>query len=160
MKKYNADIKSLNFLRVFIFILTICIILLLKYLSYYFVSRYQTCFYFIEIAARILSILLLTAYVVFVLIILPLWYRSVSYTLTPDEIILRSGIVFKNTTYIKMSSVQYITTVMMPFSRQTSFNFLLINAYGGIRSCVFLSVSDMEEISKKIQFYLSSRGGI
>ena len=94
------------------------------------------------------------------MIILPLWYRSVSYTLSADEIIIRSGVFFNNTTYVKMSSVQYITTISMPLSRYTSFNFLLINAYGGGLIMMFLSHSDMEEIYKKIQQYLSSRGGL
>ena len=59
-----------------------------------------------------------------------------------------------------MSAVQYTTAVCMPLSKYTSFNFLFINAYGGRLVCTFLSSSDMEEIAKKIQQSLVSRGGL
>ncbi len=165
MKKYYMDRRSLNFLRVFTFLIIICIIIGLKYLLYYLEGRYPEYFEPVkitvpEIIVWIFVILLVTAYVVFLMIILPLWYRSVSYTVSADEIVLRSGVFFKNTTYLKMSSVQYTATVSMPLSTYTSFNFLLINAYGGRLAMMFLSRSDMEEIHKKIQSYLRSRGGL
>ena len=165
MKKYYADRKSLKFLRVFTFLLIICIITALKYLLYFLEARYPDYFAIPkftvpEIIIWILIGLLVTAYVIFLMIILPLWYRSVSYTLSADEIIIRSGVYFSNTVYVKMSSVQYTTTVSMPLSKYTSFNFLLINAYGGRLVMMFLSHSDMEEIHKKIRTYLSSRGGL
>ncbi len=165
MKKYYADKKSLKFLRVVTFFIIVCIIIALKYLLYFLEARYPDYFAIAkftvpEIIIWIFIGLLVTAYVVFLMIILPLWYRSVSYTLSSDEIVLRSGVFFHNTIYVKMSAVQYITTVSMPFSKHTSFNFLLINAYGGRLVMMFLSHSDMEEIYKKIQSYLSSRGGL
>jgi len=165
MKKYYADRKSLKFLRVFTFLLIICIIIALKYLLYFLEAKFPDYFAIAkvtvpEIIVWIFAALLVTAYVVFLLIILPLWYRSVSYTLSSDEIIIRSGVFMNTSTYVKMSAVQYITTVSMPFSRYTSFNFLLINAYGGQLAMMFLSRSDMEDIYKKIQSYLSSRGGL
>ncbi len=165
MKKYYADRKSLNFLRVFTFLLIICIIIALKYLLYFLEARYPDYFALAkitvpEIIIWIFIALLVTAYVIFLMIILPLWYRSVSYTVSADEIVLRSGIFINGTTYVKMSSVQYMTTISTPFSRYTSFNFLLINAYGGRLVMMFLSHSDMEEIYKKVQSYLSSRGGL
>ncbi len=165
MKKYYADRKSLKFLRVFTFLLIICIIIALKYLLYFLEAKYPDYFALAkvtvpEIIVWIFAALLVTAYVVFLLIILPLWYRSVSYTLSSDEIIIRSGVFMNTATYVKMSAVQYITTVSLPFSRYTSFNFLLINAYGGQLAMMFLSRSDMEDIYKKVQSYLSSRGGL
>ena len=165
MKKYYADRKSLKFLRVFTFLLIICIIIALKYLLYFLEARYPDYFALAKITIPEIIIwifigLLVTAYVVFLMIILPLWYRSVSYTLSSDEIVMRSGVFFSNTVYVKMSSIQYTTTVSMPLSKYTSFNFLLINAYGGRLVMMFLSHSDMEEIHKKIRTYLSSRGGL
>ena len=165
MKKYYADKRSLKFLRVMTFLLIICIIIGLKYLLYYLESHFPQYFDIPritvpEIIIWAFIILLVTAYVIFLLIILPLWYRSVSYTLSDDEITIRSGIFFKNITFIKMSSVQYTTAISMPFSKYTSFNFLLISAYGGRLVCFFLSSSDIEEISRKIRQYLGSRGGL
>ena len=165
MKKYYADKRSLKFLRVTTFILIICIIIALKYLLYYLESHFPAYFDIPkitvpEIIVWAFIILLVTAYVIFLLIILPLWYRSVSYTLSDDEMIIRSGIFFKNISFVKMSSIQYTTSISMPLSKYTSFNFLMINAYGGRLVCFFLSSSDMEEISKKIRQYLCSRGGL
>lgn len=165
MKKYYADRKSLKFLRVFTFLLIICIITALKYLLNFLEAKYPDYFAIAkmtvpEIIIWIFIGLLVTAYVIFLMIILPLWYRSVSYTLSSDEIVIRSGVFFSNTVYVKMSSIQYTTTVSMPLSKYTSFNFLLINAYGGRLVMMFLSHSDMEEIHKKIRTYLSSRGGL
>ena len=165
MKKYYADRKSLKFLRAATLLLIVCIIIGLKYLLYYLQEHFPAYFSLPkitvpEIIIWAVIILLVTAYVIFLMIILPLWYRSVSYSVSADEIILHSGIFFKNTSYIKMSAVQYTTSISMPLSSYTSFNFLLINAYGGRLVCCFLSVSDMEEISKKIQHALSSRGGL
>ena len=165
MKKYYADRKSLKFLRVFTFLLIICIIAALKYLLNFLEARYPDYFALAKITVPEIIIwifigLLVTAYVVFLMIILPLWYRSVSYTLSSDEIVTHSGVFFTNTIYVKMSSIQYTTTVSMPLSKYTSFNFLLINAYGGRLVMMFLSHSDMEDIHKKIRTYLSSRGGL
>lgn len=165
MKKYYADRKSLKFLRVFTFLLIICIIIALKYLLYFLEAKYPDYFAMPkftvpEIIVWIFIGLLVTAYVIFLMIILPLWYRSVSYTLSADEIVIRSGVFFSNTVCVKMSSIQYTTTVSMPLSKYTSFNFLMINAYGGRLVMMFLSHSDMEEIHRKIRTYLSSRGGL
>lgn len=165
MKKYYADKKSLKFLRVVTFIIIAAIIIGLKYLLDYLQERFPAYFSIPkitipEIIIWAIVILLLTAYVIFLLIILPLWYKSVSYGVSSDEIIIRSGIFVKNTCYIKMSSVQYTTAVSMPFSKYTSFNFLIISAYGGRLVCSFLSLSDMAEISRKIQQALSDRGGL
>lgn len=165
MKKYYADRKSLKFLRVFTFLLIICIITALKYLLNFLEAKYPDYFAIAkmtvpEIIIWIFIGLLVTAYVIFLMIILPLWYRSVSYTVSAEEIVIRSGIFIKNTSCIKMSAVQYTTSVCMPLSKYTSFNFLFINAYGGRLVCTFLSSSDMEEIAKKIQQSLVSRGGL
>jgi len=165
MKKYYADKKSLNFLRVITFIIIICITTALKYLLYYLEQRYPD--YYLpsrftvpEIIVWIIIAVLITAYVVFLFIILPMWYRSVCYIVSADEIFIRSGVLFKNTTYVKISAVQYTATVKCPLSKYTSFNFLLINAYGGRLAMMFLSTSDLEKISKNIQTYLRDRGGL
>ena len=165
MKKYYADKRSLKFLRVTTFLLISGIIIGLKYLLDYLEERFPDYFSLPkitvpEIIIWAVVILLLTAYVLFLLIILPLWYRSVSYSVSADEIIIKTGLFIKNTCYVKMSSVQYTTAISMPLSEYTSFNFLMISAYGGRLVCFFLSSSDMAEINKKIQQALNSRGGL
>lgn len=165
MKKYYADKKSLKFLRAATLLIIACIIIVLKYLLYYLEEHFPDYFSLPqitvpEIIVWAVIILLVTAYVFFLMIILPLWYRSVSYTVSSEEIVIRTGIFVKNTSCIKMSAVQYTTAVCMPLSKYTSFNFLFINAYGGRLVCPFLSAADMEEISKKIRHSIASRGGL
>lgn len=165
MKKYYADRKSLKFLRAATFLLIACIIIVLKYLLIYLEGRFPDYFALPkisvpEIIAWALVILLVTAYVIFLMIILPLWYRSVSYMVSSEEIIIRSGVFVRNTVCIKTSAVQYTTAVSLPLAKYTGFNFLFINAYGGRLLCYFLSSADMEEIDKKIRQAIVSRGGI
>ncbi len=165
MKKYYADKRSLKFLRAATLLIIACIIIALKYLLYYLEEHFPDYFSIPQITVPeiiiwAVIILLVTAYVIFLMIILPLWYRSVSYTVSAEEIVIRSGIFIKNTSCIKMSAVQYTTAVCMPLSKYTSFNFLFINAYGGRLVCTFLSSSDMEEIAKIIRQSLVSRGGL
>lgn len=165
MKKYYADRKSLKFLRAATFLLIACIILVLKYLLVYLEGRFPDYFALPritvpEIIVWAFALLLVTAYVIFLLIILPLWYRSAVYMVSSEEIVIRSGVFVRNTVCIKMSSVQYTTAVSLPLAKYTSFNFLFINAYGGRLMCYFLSSADMEEIDKKIRQAIVSRGGI
>lgn len=165
MKKYYADKKSLKFLRALTLLIIAIIIIALKYLLYYLEDHFPDYFSIPqitipEIIVWAVIILLVTAYVIFLMIILPLWYRSVSYTVSSEEIVICSGILTKNTSCIKMSAIQYTTSVSMPLSKYTSFNFLFINAYGGRLVCPFLSSLDMEEIAKKIRQSLVSRGGL
>lgn len=156
MKKYYADKKSLKFLRVTTFLLISGIIIALKYLLDYLEERFPDYFSLPRITVPEIIIwavvaALVIAYVLFLLIILPLWYRTVSYTVSSDEIVIKSGLFVKNTVYVKMSSIQYTTSISMPLSEYTSFNFLLISAYGGRLICFFLSASDLAEINRKIQ---------
>lgn len=165
MKKYYADRKSLKFLRAATFLIIACIIIALKYLLIYLERRFPEYFDLPqitvpEIIVWAFALLLVIAYVVFLMIILPLWYRSVSYIVSSEEIIIRSGIFVRNTVCIKTSAVQYTTAVSLPLAKYTGFNFLFINAYGGRLLCYFLSSSDIEEIDKKIRQAIISRGGI
>ena len=165
MNKYYVDKKSLNFLRVVAFVIIICIIIAIKYLMYYIERRYPE--YYLttkptvpEIIVWVIIAALITAYVVFLFIILPMWYNSVCYMVSSEEIVIRSGVIFNNTTYVKTDSVQYTATVKCPLSKHTSFNFLLINAYGGKLIMMFLSSFELEEINKKIQSGMKGGGEI
>lgn len=162
MKKYYADKNSLNFLRVAVFLLLIGIIFGLKYLLSYLQNRYPD--YFIinttnipEIVIWSIMAALAIAYVLFILIILPLWYNSLCYIISSDEIVLRSGVFNKSRQYMKMSAVQYTTVLSMPFSKYTSFNFLVISAHGGRLVFMFLSSRDADEMASRIQKSVKSK---
>jgi membrane protein YdbS with pleckstrin-like domain len=165
MKKYYTDKKSLIFLRVVTLIIIICIICGLKFLMYYFQQKYPNYFITIditipEIVVWSLIAVFVTAYVLFILIILPLWYTTVSYALTDEEIIAKYGLFAKVRQYMKLSAVQYITRLSFPFSKYTSFNFIFVNALGGRLVLMFLSDKDANEITSQIDKYLKSRAGL
>ncbi len=165
MKKYYADKKSLNFLRVTVFIILIGLILGLKYLLYYIENKFPQLVLKPEISVPAIVIwslmaALAIAYVVIIIIILPMWYNSLCYMVSNEEIIINAGIFMKNKQYMKISSVQYTTVLSMPLSKFTSFNFLVISAHGGRLMCMFLSQKDADEMAAKIQSALKSRGGL
>ena len=165
MKKYYTDKRSLSFLRVFTLILVICIVIILKYSLYYFISKYPKYFEPIqitlpEIAVWSLIALFVIAYVLFIMIILPLWYSSASYAVSSDEIVVRYGVFSKIRQYMRLSAVQYITHVSFPFSRITGFNFIVINALGGKIVLMFLSDRDATEISAKIDKAVRNWGAV
>ncbi len=152
MKKYYADTKSLNILRVITFILLIVITIGLKYLLYRLQLMYPDYFNVekntvTEIIIWVLIGLVIAVYVLFILIFLPLWYNSVKYYVSDTDLISVSGVFFKNTQYMKLSAIQYVTTISAPLSKYTSFNFLVMSAHGGRMMFMFLSQLDLNEIS-------------
>ncbi len=156
MKKYKLDNQAIKLLNVILFILTICIMFFVKYVQYTKIGEIR----YIPIIANAVILALCITYAIIAFIILPLWFRSVCYTVTQDEIIIKSGVLLRRTVYVKISAVQYLTAVKGPLSGHINLNFLLINAYGGRLYLMFLSSKDMEEIYKRINSYLKDRGGL
>lgn len=155
MKKYYADRKSLNLLRVLTFVLLIVIVIGLKYLLYrlelafpdYFGRKENTV---PEIVIWSLMGLVAAIYILYILIFLPLWYNSVKYFVTDTDIISISGVFFKSTHYMKLTAVQYATLVSAPLAKYSGFNFIIFSAHGGIMTFMFLSHEDAEEIMRVV----------
>lgn len=151
MKKYYADRRSLNILRVITFILLIVIAIGLKYLLYrlelmfpdYFKADKNT---IPEIVIWAVMALAAAAYILYILIFLPLWYNSVKYCVTDTDLISVSGVFFKSTHYMKISAVQYATLISAPLAKHSGFNFIVFSAHGGRMTFIFLSQKDAEEI--------------
>ncbi len=152
MKKYGADRKSLNFLRVIIFILLVIIAIAMKYLLYrlelaypdYFASEQNTV---PEIVIWSLVALAAAIYILYIVMFLPVWYNSVKYFIGNGEIISSSGVFFKSTSYMRLDAVQYVTLISAPLSKYTGFSFIILSAHGGRMALLFLSAEDAEEIS-------------
>jgi membrane protein YdbS with pleckstrin-like domain len=155
-KKYYADKKSLNFLRVSLFFIAAAVIAALKLLMIRLENMFPEYFLRAESAAPetafwIIMAMLATAYVIFILIILPIWYKAACYTLTQDEIIIKTGAISSVYKHMKLSAVQYTTIYAPPFSKRTGLIFLTVNANGGSLILYFLSRKDADEIVSKIQ---------
>ncbi|MGN0552991.1 MAG: PH domain-containing protein [Oscillospiraceae bacterium] len=156
MKKYYADRNSLNILRVLTLILLIVIGIALKYALYILEKQYPDYFAIegntvAELIIWSLMILFAAIYIVYILIILPLWYNNARYYVTDKDIIARTGVLVKNVQYMKLSAVQYTTKISAPLGRRSGFNFIIFNGYGGRLIFTFLSQKDSEEIVKIVR---------
>lgn len=155
MKKYYADKRSLNILRVILFVILIVINIALKYLLYILEMRYPE--YFAQAKSTVpeiiiwgIMIAIVVIYVLYILIYLPILYNSINYFIGKNDISSVSGVFFKTKRYMKMTSIQYVTKITTPLSKYTGLNFLVISAHGGRMVFTFLSKSDVEEISSYI----------
>ncbi len=165
MKKYFADKHCIIYLRVLSFILILCLIGILNYGLDYIKEKFPQYFLSAEISVPeivvwAVIIVFIIAYVLFLVIILPLWLATLSYIIYTDEIEVRYGLWSKNRKYMKLSAIQYTTKVSFPLSKFTCLNFVFLHALGGRLSLMFLNDRDAEKIVKKIDNYILSRGGL
>lgn len=156
MKKYYADRNSLNILRVLSMILLIVIGIALKYALYILEKRYPDYFAIegntvAELIIWSIMIIFAVIYIVYILIILPLWYNNARYYVTDKDIIARTGVIVKNVQYMKLSAIQYTTRISAPLGRSVGFNFIVFNGYGGRLVFTFLSQKDLDEITKTVR---------
>lgn len=155
MKKYYADRKSLNILRVLAFLLLIVIGIALKYVLYITEKKFPEYFSSgvnaVEIVVWCIAGAFALVYILYILIILPLWYNNARYYVTDKDIIARTGVLVKNKQYMKLSAIQYTTRISAPLGRKSGFNFIIFNGYGGRLIFTFLSKNDADDITRLIQ---------
>jgi len=156
LKQYYSDKRTLNILNVINILLFICIIIGLIYKMYSIKELFRVT----ELIVEIVVFTLITAYAILAFVMLPIWYRSLCYCVSSEEIIIYSGVIVKRTTYIKTDLIQYTTVVKSPACFGANFNFLLMNVCGKRLVMKFLSLQDMEEINKIIQSKLESKGSL
>lgn len=139
MKKYRPSASGLIFIRLILLLSCVAVIILSrKYLAFFPILMYAVMgvFCFAALFA--------------VMILFPIIFAKSYYTVSSDEIQKLSGMFFVRRQYMKTSSVQYITTVITPFSSLTGLNFIVINALGGQLILWFLSKKDALEISASL----------
>ncbi len=134
MKKYKPDRKGLVTLRILILAVTAGLILAV---NYFVPVRKVSLIADISLAAISLGLMF---------IYLPMYFSSVSYLVTSNEIIRSSGVLVKFHQSIKLPLVQHSMVITTPFSKFTGMNFLLFFALGGQINLMFLSYEDMMEI--------------
>lgn len=144
MKKYRPDRRGLATLRIVILAVTAGMILAVNYIV---PLRKVSLIADISLAAVSLGLMF---------IYLPLYFSSVSYLVTSDEIIRSSGVLVKFHQSIKLPLVQHSMVITTPFSKFTGMNFLLFFALGGQINLMFLSYEDMMEI---LRLFSESGGG-
>ncbi len=136
MKKYYPFRETLDLLLVISFVGSI----LLSSLARIFLSPFP--------------IIMWTAFALFwvgffliPLIVLPFYFSRSFFEISPEEITKQTGVIFQSRQIMKMSSIQYLTRIKTPFSKFTGFNFLGIHALGGHLTLMYLSLSDIDEIT-------------
>lgn len=137
MKEYKSDKNCLNILRLAVIIATFLLIVLCAY----FLS-------FIPKLMILLNILFFAAGFFLVVIYLPVYFRNLRYyVIDNDKIVKESGFFFKKKQIISIDRIQYTTSVSTPFNKFTGLNFLVLYAYGGLMTIMFLNKNDFEELS-------------
>lgn len=136
-RKYYADKTCKTILRVVALLVTITIICLVRaYLAGYPVLMWG------------LIILFGSVYILGGAIWLPLFLRSLVYHVSPTEVIVCSGVIYRNRMIMKMSAVRHVSVVKTPFSKATGMNFVILSATGGSVIMPFLSIGDMTRITE------------
>ena len=140
MKHYYADKTCLNILK--ILILSVTFILLA--VTVYFL-------YFIPIVMILLCIIFLAAGFFTAIIYLPIYFKNLNYYVSNDRIIKESGFYFKKKQIIRIDKIQFTTSVSTPFSKLTGLNFIVLYAYGGMMTVMFLSDHDFAEFNYNLK---------
>lgn len=136
MKQYYASRRAQHILQVSVPVLAL---LLIGFMWYFLPFLYRWLLW-------ALSILLGGAAAVVSVVILPLWFDSVSYVVSDTHIIKRSGFVFMREQIMRTDALQYWGAISSPAPEKTGLGFLPLHAYGGSMVLVFLNGRDMEEI--------------
>lgn len=146
MKRYRPSRYALNFIRFAAALVSAAAtVASLRFLSSYKIIMY------------ILIGLFWSVSFLFGFILLPIYFSRTSYSVSSAAVSKYGGMLFTQRQFMKGSSIQYITTIITPFSRITSFNFIIINALGGKIFLGFLSKSDAMEITSTLNRAIEKR---
>ena len=140
MKHYYADKTCLNILK--ILILSVTFILLA--VTVYFLS-------FIPIIMIPLCIIFFGTGFFTAMIYLPVYFRNLNYYVSEDKIIKESGFYFRKKQIIRINKIQFTTAVSTPFSKLTGLNFIVLYAYGGMMTVMFLSDRVFAELNYNLK---------
>ncbi len=141
MKQYTADCHAQYILQVAVPIAALILILLL--------------WYFLPFLPHwllwVITVVLAAAAAVLSACFLPLWFGSVSYTISETHITKHCGIIFMQEQTMRTQALQYSTILHTPFSAKSGLNFIPLHAYGGTIYLAFLRKQDAEEIQRFLQ---------
>ncbi|MDD7295568.1 MAG: hypothetical protein PUG85_09185 [Oscillospiraceae bacterium] len=107
--------------------------------------RYVLAFIPTNIVNSICLLFLLISFLC-IFILLPLWFRNTSYTITEQDIISVTGIFIHREKRMRLRALQCSTIIQMPFCQYTGMIFLPLHAYGGTMLLLFLKKQDAAEL--------------
>lgn len=146
MNKYYLDNIQINILIVVAGIINICIITLLYYYMYY-IMPYDG---MVKQITEVIITGLIILYGAWVIFIRAGWRRSVCYTLTPDVLRIKSGVILSSVIYVRLAEISQIVKLKIPVFYSINLNFILINVAGKRVILELLSDRDMEAIYNKL----------
>ncbi len=141
MKQYVADRHAQYLIQAALPITTLLLLLLI----WYFLS------FFPRWLLWLLTLLLGGTTAITSIVLVPLWFGSISYTISATHITKRSGIFFVREQVMRTQALQYSTVLRSPASHKTGLNFIPLHAYGGTILLAFLNRKDAEEIQTFLQ---------
>lgn len=141
MKQYTADRHAQYTLQIAVPLAAAILILL----AWYFLP------FLPQWLLWTISIVLAAVAVVAAVCFLPLWFSTVSYTISDTHITKRCGIIFAQEQIMRTQALQYSTIIQAPFSEKNGMNFIPLHAYGGTIYLAFLRKQDAEEIQQFLQ---------
>lgn len=139
MKRYVPDKKALNSIRFIMLILAVAITVI----SYIFLNNYN-------IIMWIIICVCWGAAILYGVLFLPIYFRKTVYNISDSDLRKKTGMLFFSKQFMKMRSIQYISTIITPFSRLTGLNFIIVNAWGGRMIFCFLTRDETLEISSHL----------
>ncbi len=164
MQKYYSDKKGKKFVSLAGLLLTILIIVLLNILRMYIADKFPQ---YLPDMTRvrslpekvIMAVMMLFAviYLVFIILILPMWYKRFKYVIYDNRIVSYSGLFSRTYCIMRLDAIQHATLLSTPFSKYTSFNFIRLSALGGNIIMFFLSDSDCQKIMDTIDKFTAER---
>ena len=80
-------------------------------------------------------------------IVVPLFFSLSRYSVSRNELICKTGVFIYKKQFMKLSSVRSFTAIVTPLSGATGLNFLIVNSLGSRMVFLFLSRTDVKEIS-------------
>lgn len=147
MKTYRMNRAALNFIRIAMLVVALAV----TYICFLYLSSFPV------IMWLVISIFWAVG-IMYGCIFLPIYFKSSRYTIGEKEIKKQAGMLFFTKQYIKLESVQYVSSVIFPLSQFTGLNFVTINAFGGRVIFMFLSRNDALEIIDYLDAYVRRRG--
>lgn len=141
MKQYTADRQAQRVLQA----ATPMAAAILLFLIWYFLAILP------DWLLWTLTVLLLLAAILMAVLLIPMWFNTVSYTVSATHITKRCGIIFLREQTMRTQALQYCTILRAPFSQKTGLNFIPLHAYGGTILLSFLRREDAEEIQVSLQ---------
>ncbi len=157
-KIFTSDKKGIHLISIAALIITVAVLVVLEILRRYLVDKFPEYLPNTEgvLPQEVVSVLMIVfsaIYVVFIVIILPLWYRTIRYELTDNCLITDTGLFSRSHKIMKYSAIQHVSHMSVPlsFRRKNHFNFISVNAMGGNVVLLFLSDADCKIIMEALR---------